>query len=167
MIVLSTIGSAICMVLGFVVCAFIRMRGSHQIHADKKKRSGERQIDIQIYNNAENADNNTSNMFWNTKTYVYREGELCSICLDPNPMFMTDCEHYFHGKCIYGWFKNKSTCPNCNNETDQKQLRRWCERCKNVVMPVVMNISINRPSKKSKKEHIVQTPVENQYCDSC
>ena len=40
MIVLSTIGSAICMVLGFIVCAFIRMRrGSQQIHAETRKRN--------------------------------------------------------------------------------------------------------------------------------
>ena len=34
MIVLSSVGSTLCMIFGFIICAFIRMRrGSQQIHA--------------------------------------------------------------------------------------------------------------------------------------
>lgn len=48
MIVLSTIGSAICAVLGFIVCAFVRMRRvAQQIHAEtRKKENDNRHADI-------------------------------------------------------------------------------------------------------------------------
>lgn len=59
---------------------------------------------------------NTSNMFWNTKSFEYKADEICSICLDSNPLFITECGHYFHDRCIYSWLDTKTSCPNCNTE---------------------------------------------------
>ncbi len=41
--------------------------------------------------------------------------EICSICLDLNPYFMTECGHYFHEHCIDQWLRKKNSCPNCNS----------------------------------------------------
>lgn len=85
MIALSTIGSAICMALGVIICTFIRMRGSQQIHAENRNRKrNTANAEIEIYYSAEDphAMENTSNMFWNSKSYEYKSEEICSICLD-------------------------------------------------------------------------------------
>lgn len=45
----------------------------------------------------------------------------CTICLecmyinDTQYIFMTDCDHYFHTKCIVKWLKDNNTCPICRN----------------------------------------------------
>lgn len=43
--------------------------------------------------------------------------EICSICKaeSPNPNYITDCFHHFHGECLYAWFKKSQTCPVCRN----------------------------------------------------
>ena len=75
MIALFTIGSAICMALGVIICTFIRMRGSQQIHAENRKRNTQGNAEIEIYYSADDpqhAMENTSNMFWNSKSYEYK-----------------------------------------------------------------------------------------------
>jgi hypothetical protein len=37
----------------------------------------------------------------------------CTICLQPNAIFKTACEHFFHVGCLLEWAKVKSTCPTC------------------------------------------------------
>lgn len=46
----------------------------------------------------------------------------CSICLDSliksteihkNIVLIKKCNHMFHKKCIFEWFKNSLNCPNC------------------------------------------------------
>ena len=45
----------------------------------------------------------------------------CTICLermyinDTQYIFETDCDHYFHTKCIVKWLKENNTCPICRN----------------------------------------------------
>ena len=45
----------------------------------------------------------------------------CTICLermyinDTQYIFATDCDHYFHTKCIVKWLKDNNTCPICRN----------------------------------------------------
>ncbi|XP_068243461.1 E3 ubiquitin-protein ligase TTC3-like isoform X2 [Palaemon carinicauda] len=42
--------------------------------------------------------------------------EQCSICLDALnlcPTLQLQCQHVFHEKCISGWLKRQSNCPNC------------------------------------------------------
>ncbi|XP_064086347.1 uncharacterized protein LOC135201401 isoform X2 [Macrobrachium nipponense] len=42
--------------------------------------------------------------------------EQCSICLDAlnlSPTLQLQCHHVFHEKCISGWLKRQSNCPNC------------------------------------------------------
>lgn len=42
--------------------------------------------------------------------------EQCSICLDAlnlSPTLQLQCQHVFHEKCISGWLKRQSNCPNC------------------------------------------------------
>ena len=46
----------------------------------------------------------------------------CTICLermyinDTQYIFATDCDHYFHTKCIVKWLKDNNTCPICRNK---------------------------------------------------
>lgn len=75
MIVLSTIGSLLCMVIGAVLCAVVRMRrGGHQVHAEKKKgRRNSPNIEIEIYEGYDcDVGENNSNLFWNTKSFEYK-----------------------------------------------------------------------------------------------
>ncbi|KAK4304854.1 hypothetical protein Pmani_023225 [Petrolisthes manimaculis] len=42
--------------------------------------------------------------------------ESCSICLDAlstSPSMSLSCQHVFHERCIKGWLKRQSNCPNC------------------------------------------------------
>lgn len=43
---------------------------------------------------------------------------VCTICTDVSyPPSTTKCGHIFCTECITNWFKNKKTCPNCNQTT--------------------------------------------------
>lgn len=82
---------------------------------------------------------------------------------------MTSCNHYFHGKCIYKWLddkKKQSKCPTCDKVIQTKDIKRWCEKCRKVLMPVLKNVRVGKVGKK-KKQVLVSTPVEHQICDSC
>lgn len=57
------------------------------------------------------------------------EGELCVICMDHfeyGPVLYLDCNHNFHDRCAYRWFKrcmDRSTaliCPICRKEIELK-----------------------------------------------
>ena len=39
----------------------------------------------------------------------------CSICLDSidDDLFLTECCHKFHSKCIKSWYNHSPECPNC------------------------------------------------------
>ena len=46
------------------------------------------------------------------------EVDICSICLEKNTDYTTNCNHLFHKKCIDKW-KHHNTCPYCRNELTQ------------------------------------------------
>jgi superfamily II DNA helicase RecQ len=41
--------------------------------------------------------------------------DTCSICLEENVDYTTNCNHVFHKKCIDKW-KHNNTCPYCRKE---------------------------------------------------
>jgi hypothetical protein len=41
--------------------------------------------------------------------------DTCSICLEENVDYITNCNHVFHKKCIDKW-KHNNTCPYCRKE---------------------------------------------------
>jgi len=48
--------------------------------------------------------------------YKKINNHICSICLEKttnNDTYITDCNHYFHKKCISKWNNKSSKCPNC------------------------------------------------------
>lgn len=46
------------------------------------------------------------------------EVNICSICLEGNTNYTTNCNHKFHKECIDKW-KHHNTCPYCRNELIQ------------------------------------------------
>jgi hypothetical protein len=51
------------------------------------------------------------------KTKTQNSNE-CSICLDDleEDLFITDCGHQFHSKCIKKWYGHSPECPNCRGD---------------------------------------------------
>ena len=37
----------------------------------------------------------------------------CSICMNDNPDFITECGHQFHRECLRQWRRREHTCPQC------------------------------------------------------
>lgn len=55
-----------------------------------------------------------------SKIIFYNENikqKSCSICLEEykknEKIFLSNCEHIFHSKCINSWLNNNITCPIC------------------------------------------------------
>ena len=47
-----------------------------------------------------------------------RTQETCSICLDTiDNLFVTNCGHYFHKRCIDRWLNTNDNCPLCRTIT--------------------------------------------------
>ena len=43
----------------------------------------------------------------------------CSICLssiEKRALYVTECCHFFHEKCLSEWYLSHKTCPNCRND---------------------------------------------------
>ena len=69
-------------------------------------------------------DNNSISYDTNYNTIINSQDDRlikCTICLermyinDTQYIFATDCDHYFHTKCIVKWLKDNNTCPICRN----------------------------------------------------
>ena len=52
----------------------------------------------------------------------------CSVCLDEksdhdNSVYkmITQCNHYFHKKCIDKWLKKNASCPICRNKIKSEE----------------------------------------------
>ena len=70
-------------------------------------------------------DNNSISYDTNYNTIINSQDDRlikCTICLermyinDTQYIFATDCDHYFHTKCIVKWLKDNNTCPICRNK---------------------------------------------------
>ena len=59
-------------------------------------------------------------------SYIYQD-KTCSICLADNANIMLECNHFFHKPCLWKWYTNKKSCPNCRRTT--KILDIFCEVC--------------------------------------
>ena len=68
----------------------------------------------------------TSELLINNYSLIAIESNLvnCAICLEPivisdtENIFKTDCEHYFHTRCILEWLRESRSCPICRNKID-------------------------------------------------
>jgi glutaredoxin-related protein len=69
-----------------------------------------------------------------TKKYEFRT-EMCSICLEELPFFMTECGHFFHENCIVLWMKKRENCPNCNHTIAKMRIMKWCGQCRQQLIP--------------------------------
>jgi hypothetical protein len=58
--------------------------------------------------------------------YVY-EDKTCSICLGEEANIKLECHHFFHKQCLWGWYQNKNSCPNCRRRTNVLDI--FCEVC--------------------------------------
>jgi hypothetical protein len=59
-------------------------------------------------------------------SFIY-EDKTCSICLADRANIKLECSHYFHRGCLWTWYKNKNSCPNCRCRT--KLLKVFCDVC--------------------------------------
>jgi len=67
----------------------------------------------------------TTNIKYDNTDYHYTEiyfdtlNKKCPICtedlLKGEEIYITDCKHYYHKKCIIKWFQNSYNCPLCRN----------------------------------------------------
>ena len=62
------------------------------------------------------------NLFTYIKVKPKGEEDICSICLvgavKGDRVFLLDCNHMFHQKCITPWFEKSTVCPNCRHDLD-------------------------------------------------
>lgn len=58
----------------------------------------------------------------------------CAICMEIGIDIMTQCEHYFHWKCLQEWLRRKSDCPYCRNHLSRKYYQA-CTRCEQFFLP--------------------------------
>jgi len=69
-----------------------------------------------IYNN-QSYINHPNKIMEHIECYIIEKKEKteCSVCLEEitNDLFITDCKHKFHKKCINQWYDHSSECPNC------------------------------------------------------
>jgi hypothetical protein len=81
-------------------------------------------------NHQDNQDNNQDNqlnILENISFKLYDDTfneKSCSICLNNfimnDELYLLQCEHLFHKKCLLKWFKKKQTCPICRHDIKKK-----------------------------------------------
>lgn len=48
--------------------------------------------------------------------------ELCAICKEDSPNFITDCNHHYHAECLFPWLKKSKSCPLCMKDQEMDAL---------------------------------------------
>lgn len=62
--------------------------------------------------------------------YLINIHNQCAICLDPNVNLRTHCNHFYHGICLFDWFKKNigSPCPLCISKKTNP-VKVYCKQC--------------------------------------